>query len=188
MIILINGSFGVGKTTIAKLLRNTFPGSAIYDPEWVGMILMRLPKWLKLKGSDTDDFQNIELWRSLTVFIIKLVHFVASGPLIVPMTFTERAYLDEVVVGFKTVDPEVKVFCLRANLESVRKRLRKRGTRLEGTEAEWIARRILECNEAHRNSHFGEPVNTENRPATEVAAEIINRLQKRDTVGLDAYA
>jgi hypothetical protein len=39
MIALINGSFGVGKTTIAKLLRNSLPGSAIDDPEWAGSVL-----------------------------------------------------------------------------------------------------------------------------------------------------
>src|SRR5262245_33948031 len=51
MILMINGSFGVGKTTIAKLLRASLPGSAIYDPEWAGFIFRRLPKWIKLKGS-----------------------------------------------------------------------------------------------------------------------------------------
>ena len=64
MIVMINGSFGVGKTTTAKLLRNVLPGSAIYDPEWAGSALMRLPKWINLRGSGTNDFQDIDVWRS----------------------------------------------------------------------------------------------------------------------------
>jgi deoxyadenosine/deoxycytidine kinase len=36
MIVVINGSFGVGKTTVAKLLRKAFPGSVVYDPERTG--------------------------------------------------------------------------------------------------------------------------------------------------------
>src|SRR5688500_4339635 len=97
MIVMINGSFGVGKSTVANLLRRAFPGSAVYDPEWAGLILRRLPKWAKLKGSGTDDFQDIDLWRKSTVAGTKLFRFFASGPIIVPMTFSRRAYFDEVV-------------------------------------------------------------------------------------------
>ncbi len=63
MIVLINGSFGVGKSTVETLLRDKLPNSRIYDPELVGSALMRLPKWIRLDGSGTDDFQDIALWR-----------------------------------------------------------------------------------------------------------------------------
>lgn len=178
MIVLINGSFGVGKTTVAKLLREALKGSAIYDPEWAGIVLMRLPRWIKLKGSGTEDFQNIDLWRRCTVAGVKMFRLYASGPVIVPMTFTQRAYFDEVVSGLRRLDPELKVFCLQASLPTIRKRLVGRGTKIEGTEGEWIARRIIECAEAHRDSHFGEPVETEVRTAREVAEDIVTRLQQ----------
>ena len=32
MIILVNGSFGVGKTTVAELLVNRIPNSLLYEP------------------------------------------------------------------------------------------------------------------------------------------------------------
>ncbi len=66
MIVMLNGSFGVGKTTVAKLLCQALPGSAIYDPEWVGYILKRLPKGMPLKGSGTDDYQDID-WQVLSI-------------------------------------------------------------------------------------------------------------------------
>jgi broad-specificity NMP kinase len=178
MIVVINGSFGVGKTTVAKLLREAFRGSAVYDPEWAGLALMRLPKWVGLKGAGTDDFQDIELWRRLTVAGVRLFGLFAPGALIVPMTFSRHAYLDEVVAGLRRHDPETRVFCLRASLPTVRERLAVRGTRLEGPGSEWIARRIVECAEAHRDPHFGEHVDTEGRSAREVAEHIVERLSR----------
>lgn len=176
MIVLINGSFGVGKTTVAKLLRGSLTGSVIYDPEWAGMGLMRLPHWIKLKGSGTDDFQHIELWRKSAVAGVRLFRLFAAGPVIVPMTFSRRAYFSEVVEGLRRLDPEFRVFCLKAGLATVRRRLAERGTKIEGSGSEWIARRIVECAEAHRDSFFGEPVEMEERSAREVTEDIIERL------------
>lgn len=178
MIVLINGSFGVGKTTVAKLLRDALKGSVIYDPEWAGIVMMRLPRWSKLKGAGTGDFQDIDLWRRSAVAGVRLFRLFASGPVIVPMTFSSRPYFDEVVSGFRRLEPDLRVFCLQANLPTVKERLVGRGTKIEGTEGEWIARRIVECAEAHRDRHFGEPVNTEEHTAREVAEEIVRRLQQ----------
>ncbi|HJR06708.1 MAG TPA: AAA family ATPase [Pyrinomonadaceae bacterium] len=178
MIVLINGSFGVGKTTVAKLLRDGLKGSAIYDPEWAGIALMRLPQWVGLKGSGTGDFQNIDLWRRSAVAGVRLLRLFASGTVIVPMTFSHRAYFDEIVSGLSRLDPELRVFCLKASLPTVKARLLMRGDRNEGAGAEWIARRIVECAEAHRDPHFGEPVDTEDRTAREVAQDIATRLQQ----------
>lgn len=178
MIVMLNGSFGVGKTTVAKLLCAAFPGGALYDPEWAGIGLMRLPKWIKLRGSGTDDFQDIQWWRKSAVAGVRLFRMFASGPVIVPMTFTDRAYFDEVGAGLKRLDPELRVFCLKASLPTVKNRLAGRGDKPGGPRAEWMARRLVECADAHRDPHFGEPVDTEGRLATEVAAEIVKRLQR----------
>ena len=177
MIVLINGSFGVGKTTIANLLRAALPGSAIYDPEWAGLGLMRLPRWVRLKGSGTDDFQDIAWWRKSAVVGTRLFRLFVTGPVIVPMTFSRRAYFDEVVEGLRAFDPELRVFCLRASLPTVKNRLLTRGVKLKGAEAEWLARRIVECADALRDPHFGEPIDTENRTPHDVAAEIAMSLQ-----------
>jgi len=178
MIVMINGSFGVGKTTIAKLLRHSLPGSAIYDPEWVGFVLKRLPKWVKLNGSGSGDYQDIVLWRRSAVAGVRLFRLCASGPVIVPMAFSRRDYFDEVIAGIEPLDSELRVFCLKAGLATIKKRLVERGTEVEGPGTEWIARRIIECVEAHDDPHFGEPVDTEGRSAYETAEEIIKRLQR----------
>lgn len=174
MVVMINGSFGVGKTTVAKLLRRALPGSVIYDPEWFGFVLRRIPKIFYKKKQ--DDYQHSRLWRSSIPAGVRLLRRFRRGAIIVPMAFCEREYFDEVVGGIKKIDKNLKIFCLRANLETVRQRLTARGDRIEGVGSEWIARRIVECAEAHQNPHFGEPVETENRTAEEVSREIIRRL------------
>ena len=174
MVVMINGSFGVGKSTVARLLRQALPGSVIYDPEWAGFIIQRLPRWIPLKRSGLDDYQHVELWRRSVVAGVRLFRRFARGPVIVPMAFSDRGYFDEIVEGVARIDPGLRVFCLRASVATVEGRLRGRGD--EGEGAAWIARRVVECVEAHRDPHFGEAVETEGRPAPEVAREIIARI------------
>lgn len=178
MVVFINGSFGVGKTTVARLLRGRLAGSAVYDPELAGIAMMRLSKWAAFGRPAAEDFQDFRLWRRSAVAGVRLFRALFRGPLIVPMTFSRREYFDEVVAGVGRFDTEVRVFCLRAGLPTVRKRLAGREAESDGPGAEWLARRVVECAEAHRDPHFGEPVETEGRPAREVCEDIFNRLRK----------
>ena len=94
------------------------------------------------------------------------------------MAFSRRDYFDEVIAGIEPLDSELRVYCLKAGLGTIKKRLVERGTEVEGPGTEWIARRINECVEAHNDPHFGEPVDTEGRSAGEITEEIIKRLQR----------
>lgn len=178
MIVMINGSFGVGKTTVARLLRGALPRSAIYDPELVGSVLMRLPHWINLCGAGTDDFQDIALWRRSVVAGVRLVRRVVPGPVIVPMTFSNRAYFDEIVAGIRQFEPTLRIFCLTASLLTIQQRLVARGAPSEGPGAKWLARRVRECVSAHYDPHFGEPVDAESKSARQVATDIIKRLDQ----------
>jgi chloramphenicol 3-O-phosphotransferase len=180
MIILLNGSFGVGKTTVASILRHSLTGSYVYNPEWAGSLLMRLPKWIELERTQnrTGDFQHIKLWRKSAIAGIRLYRLFAIRTVIVPMAFSNRDYFNEVVMGIRSFDSDLRVFCLKASLDTVKKRLVERGTQIEGTGSEWIARQIVECADAHHDSYFGEPVDTECRSARDVAADILIRLQQ----------
>ncbi len=176
MIVLINGSFGAGKSTVAKLLRRSLPGSVIYDPEWAGVGLMHCERLIKFKGSGTDDFQNINLWRRTAIWGVRLLRLLKSGPVIVPMTFTRREYLEEIIVGLQRVEPSVKVFCLQASLPTLEQRLIARGVAPSGQTAHWIARRNLECVQVHGDPYFGQPLKLKTDSANEVAAEIFRRM------------
>jgi broad-specificity NMP kinase len=176
MIIMINGSFGVGKSTVARLLRKTLTSSVIYDPEIAGSALMRLCEFINLQGSGTDDFQDIVAWRNFTVAGTRLARWYAAGPVIVPMTFSRRDYFDEIVAGINKFDDDVRVFCLRASLPTIKERLAKRGDATDGPGSEWLARRIDECSVTLDDPHFGEPVDTEGRTAADVASYIVGRI------------
>ena len=176
MIILINGSFGIGKSTVARLLRRRVPRSLVYNPEWAGSILMRLPRRVKLRGAGTDDFQDIDLWRTSVITGVWLFHAVTPGAVIVPMAFSRREYFDEIVAGLKSLDPNVRVFCLRADLATILERLDARSRRGRARAVAWSVRKARACVASHEDEHFGEPVNTVKASASQVAKTILQRL------------
>lgn len=47
MIIWINGAFGGGKTTLAEELQRRLPHAILFDPEYVGYLLVKWvwPPW-----------------------------------------------------------------------------------------------------------------------------------------------
>ncbi|HKH48391.1 MAG TPA: AAA family ATPase [Thermoanaerobaculia bacterium] len=175
MILVINGAFGVGKTTVARLLRRAVPGSMIYDPEVVGWVLRRLPGSMRLRGRGTDDFQDIDLWRKSAAAGVGLLRAMARDPVLVPMAFSRREYFDEIVSKISSRDSVVRVFCLRAGMPTIIERLERRGAIVSGTDGEWILRKAQACVAAHEDPHFGEPIDTERMSALEVAREILNR-------------
>ncbi|PQP80758.1 tunicamycin resistance protein [Paenibacillus sp. PCH8] len=68
MIIMINGAFDSGKTSSAEALQPLIANSMIYDPEEIGYMLRKLlPESCREERERTDDFQDIELWKILTV-------------------------------------------------------------------------------------------------------------------------
>ena len=112
MILFINGSFGVGKTTVGRILKQRLAGSVLFNPEWTGSVLMRLP--IKFQGSGTDDFQNIDLWRKSVVSGIKFFRNFARKTVIVPMAFYRKDYLDEVVGEVRKFDNHVQNILLKS--------------------------------------------------------------------------
>ena len=177
MVIMLNGSFGIGKTTVARLLRQALPGSSIYDPELFGVGLLRLGKWFRVKRWRTDDFQHIPLWRKSVAAGIQLCRRFVGDPVIVPMAFSDRDYLDEVVTDLNSRGDAPRLFCLIADLETVQLRLLERKLKPKSKEAVWSDRRSRECVAAHRDSYFGESINTKDRTAREVAEDILQRLK-----------
>lgn len=174
MILLLNGSFGVGKTTVGRILRRRIAGSILYNPEWAGSILKRLP--FNFRGSGTDNFQDIDLWRRSVVEGIKIFRLFARETVIVPMAFCRKDYFDEVVGKIRNFDSQLRIFCLKASFETIIKRLEKRGEIIEPDKDNWSARYAKKCIESHKNEYFGETIDTNEKNAIQVAAEILRKL------------
>ncbi len=88
---MINGSFGVGKTSAAYTLVGRLPNAMIFDPEVIGSMVRHITSGVRHNEEETDDFQDIALWRSLTVATAEQLYHQYGRILIVPMTLTNPA-------------------------------------------------------------------------------------------------
>ncbi len=173
MIIFVNGAFGIGKTTVASHLRQRLAGSAIFDPELAGFVLWCLPSWIPIEGRGTDDFQNLLLWRRASILGIRLVR-TARKTVIVPMAFSNVAYLREFTGSVRRFDPVVRHFCLVAPFSVVAERLLNRGKAHPVTP--WQIRRARECCAGHHAPEFAEHIDTERSTPEQIASQITARL------------
>ena len=118
MIIWINGAFGAGKTTVAKLLAARIPEACIFDPEDIGYVVQKtFPEARKL------DYQDLAMWRQL------VVQFVVQGlrtfqcPFIIPMTMVVPTYIDEIFSKIRAIEPVFYHFFLNTSKAVLRKRI-----------------------------------------------------------------
>jgi hypothetical protein len=172
MVIFINGSFGIGKTTVSRLLASELPGSAVFDPEPIGVVLSRFAALLP-RHHRTDDFQDLAAWRLLSARAVRFAHRFRAT-IIVPMAFTNLAYLEDFLAYLRSCGVSTRHFCLTAPHALVLERLAAREKR---GPTPWQLRRSAECCDAHRAPEFAEHVPTAGRSAHEVAKEIANRVR-----------
>src|SRR6266568_4231951 len=110
MILLINGAFGVGKTTVAEQLMKHLPNSLLFDTEEVGFFLRNIVRPIE----KFEDFQDLSMWRRLTITTAQLLRQTYGRTLIMPMTIWYRHYFDEVIAGLRQFEPDLLHFCLTA--------------------------------------------------------------------------
>ncbi|HEX7152774.1 MAG TPA: AAA family ATPase [Thermoanaerobaculia bacterium] len=170
MILLLNGAFGIGKTSVARVLVKRMPGAVLYDPEIVGIVLQRAARMV---GRDVPDFQELRLWRQLTIAALWLVRRFRRT-VIVPMAFSEVRYLEEIRDGIARFETMQFHFCLVAPLDVVQQRLQTR--RLKAADAAWQYRRAAECCAVHGDGAFAMQVNAADRDVNEIADEIVYAL------------
>ena len=173
MIIMINGAFGVGKTTIANMLQNEIKNSMIYDPEEIGYMLRNVvPEDIKRVEACTGDFQDLDLWKELTVDVAKRLISKYKMNLIVPMTIRKIEYFHFIYNGFKSIDEQTYHFCLSASKQTIYERLRLRGEE----EGNWCFQQTDKCLEAYNKYDFGEYIDTEKGGINVIVHDIKEKL------------
>lgn len=178
LIIMINGAFGVGKTTIANRLLSEIENSMLYDPEEIGYMLRNLiPIHIKRTESPSGDFQDLDLWKEVTVDMGRKLITKYKVNLIVPMTIRNLEYFHYIYNGFKSFDGQTFHFCLNASKETIYKRLRLRGEE----EGNWCFQQTDKCLEAFEKYDFGEYVDTEGKSIDEIIQEIKEKLNLSST-------
>ncbi|MGM9949263.1 MAG: AAA family ATPase [Lysinibacillus sp.] len=174
MIIMINGAFGVGKTTVSHELLKVIENSMLYDPEEVGYMLRNvLPGDIKRLEAETGDFQDFHLWKELTVDVARLLIAKYDVNLVVPMTIRKPEYLDYIVRGFNSIDEHTYHFCLTAKRDTIHKRLLERGE----AEGNWCFQQTDMCLNAYDEYDFGEYIDTEDVSANALADIIKGKLK-----------
>lgn len=162
MIVLLNGAFGVGKTTVARLMVARMPRAILFDPELIGFVLQRITR--------VEDFQDLRLWRRLTILGLRIARLFFPN-VVVPMAISNAAYLEELRAGIARFEPRVLHYCLIAPLEVIHERQRNR--RVDARDAAWQHRRAAECCAAHGGPEFAVHVPAHDRDAVTIAEELV---------------
>ena len=166
MIIWINGSFGVGKTSTAELLKKELDNSIMYDPEEIGGFLSNVFEHEK------DDFQDYELWRTLNFDILKYMCSIYEI-VIVPMTITNKQYYDEIVNKLEVSGIKLNHFILCASKENIINRLESRWN-----STEWAYNQVDKCINVFESNEFkSKKINTDNMTVSDVVKTIVDSIQ-----------
>jgi len=170
MILFINGPFGVGKTTVARLLVQKLPRAILYDPEFIGGVLHRvLGPFTKV-----EDYQDYTLWRRLVVGGARLSRRVSGRTMVIPMTVRRRDVFDPLVEGLRRVDPNLWCFRLTAPRDILVGRI---SSVTEDKEAyPWRASHLEVCPKALRDPAFGTEIRTEGLAPAQFAGRILKSL------------
>lgn len=124
MIVWINGTFGVGKTTAAReLLKKT--NWRVFDPEHVGYLLAG-----NLRDLEFDDFQDLPPWRTLVPAVAdEIYRYTSPTAMIAVQSVLVESYWAELVAGLS----ERRLPVLHVVLECDESEFRRR---MESDEAE----------------------------------------------------
>lgn len=114
MIVWLNGTFGVGKTTTSAKLIKALPDSRIFDPEDVGHMLRPV-----LDSVRVGDFQEWTPWRGLVVETAVQVLGYVGGTLVVPQSVLVESFWREIHSGLEKAGIPVRHFVLHADHDTL---------------------------------------------------------------------
>jgi hypothetical protein len=119
VIVWLNGTHGVGKTTTSALVQELIANSRVFDAEKVGETLMDIRPGLP----QTDNFQHWPPWRPLVVETARRVLDYTGGTLVMPMTVLVEQYWREISDGLAFHAIPVRHFVLHADQNTLRRRI-----------------------------------------------------------------
>ena len=119
MIIWLNGTFGAGKTTIARQLVAALPDVRLFDPEYVGYMVAE-----HLRDHEFTDFQQLQPWRALVPTVMaEMTRFTGQG-LIAPQTVLVAEYWRELRDRFMDYSLDVFHVVLHVDPDVLEARIR----------------------------------------------------------------
>jgi predicted kinase len=118
VIIWLNGTFGVGKTSTADRLAALIPDGRVFDPETVGAMLRA-----NLADRPVADFQDWPAWPPLVAAALIEITRMTGQNVIAPQTVLKREHLDQVLVPLRVAGLEVFQVLLDADEAVLRSRI-----------------------------------------------------------------
>jgi len=112
MIVWLNGNFGAGKTTTARLLKEALP-ARVFDSEHIGFLLRPI-----IGDVPCTDFKEWDPWRGLTIETARQVLDYVGGTLVIPQSVLQREYWTELADGFAKAAIPVRAFTLHADRDT----------------------------------------------------------------------
>jgi hypothetical protein len=117
VIIWLNGPFGVGKTAVMRELLAAWPQLLPFDPELVGGLCRAMvPERVR-------DWQDLPLWRELSVAAADGLLRGYGRPLVTPMTLLNEAYATQIFTALDNLSWPVFHVVLDAPEDEVRQRI-----------------------------------------------------------------
>ena len=170
---MINGAFGVGKTTAAEGLLARIADSMLFDPEEVGQMLRKIDLCNRpADAAPPDDFQDDPLWPGLTVEVAMRLFNQYKRPMIVPMTLAHIPYFAEIKGGLSQITPNFHHFCLTASTATIHQRLIERGDE----PGSWTFQQSVRCVAAHQDPIFSEQIDSEDKNPQQIQDYILSQL------------
>ena len=164
MIVMLNGAFGVGKTTLANALLAERPDWMLFDPEEVGAML-----W-KICPEPRGDFQELRAWAPLVVDTARTLLATYGRSLVVPMTLVHEANYRVVREGFARIT-ETHHFALIASSETIARRLTERGS------DQWAFDQIERCVATLESPEFAVHLRAD-KSVNELVEEVLATVEK----------
>ena len=167
MIIWLNGAYGVGKTTIGKLLKDELRPSFIFDPEAVGNgIRDNYPEELFY-----ETFEQYDIWLKTCYEILKDISSHYDGTIIVPMTLLFKKSYQWIIRPLKEKGIDVRYIFLDADYETLYKRMVESGREEKDS---WCVNHINDCLKQQKSDNNAIHINTVNRTPHEIVNDIKN--------------
>ncbi|MGH3471107.1 MAG: AAA family ATPase [Nocardioidaceae bacterium] len=146
MIVWLNGSFGVGKTTVSGHLVTRREQLRHFDPEWLGHMLAN-----NLADHAVTDFQQYPSWRRLVPVVADELIRVTGQHLVAAQTVLVESYWREIHHGLADLGHGIFHVVLDADAETLHARIdadqeeperirpwRHRHVDIYGTALEWL--------------------------------------------------
>ena len=162
MIIIINGSLGVGKSSVAEAIHYKFDKSVNLDGDYIGDVN---------PFEIYDDARINHLYRTLA-HLIAFHQENGYFNFVINYVFEAAESLQDLLDLLKPLDEEIHVFWLTCDREVQRERIQFRG----GNEIEWELERLIELQQiqarAAEQGFIGKRVDTTGLSVEQVAEKI----------------